>query len=928
MEFNMFCPFCGKETLDGAVFCPSCGRQMPKAQQAQAPAQPAVEAPPVQPVFVAQPPIQPDPEIPSGPIQEAPVQPEYVAQPPVQPVFEAQPPVQPVQAEFTPPPAQPGFTPQGAPQAASSPPPPPAKKPMNLKVIIIAAAAVVVLGGGFAAAWFGGVFDSIFPSSSQTTTTSSVSDKDSAKDSAAEADGEEATTTSQATTKATEAAIDKSVAADPQGGDGMVFLRKQSSGMSEMFRALNIDTHVSDDPTPKGAVEELVVNMTSAVFGSVRNISMEETARGGEVFGMDIDLAFDFTDNYSKELMTLMFGEYGDPQYFDILKLVGASELNIELAAGGEIDGDNLNPVVSLNADWNVLSKPFLSLFSYFDLKEMLFSVPAITNRVFFMESTILPLPADSFTGLQSQFSQLEGVGEYIDRLMPYISKILIEAVNELNVTYGGEEELKLAEKTVKLEAIDVELDEESALKAVLAALNYVRNSPEIKGIVLEVYNEVLVDMAEMPPLDAQMMDLALDSAIAQMVDQLEYAGDSDVFRLRIYMNDGVLAGVVLADPQDSGIVGFVSVENAGYAFWYNDIRYSEYDQIADLPPTYKDTMLGDRYEIYGTMNTGGGGVSGDLRLRIREDEDVFDAKLLTYSNLDMSVMLGMPMLTGSFTVKMADLLSAFDEEQCYSPIYFVRQIAYSMEAIQDISLLQNLEFTLELIASDREYQVQLSTWDPSYKSGMSLSFKTYLMNKTIKPLSGDRIDVNNIEDSTLMLLMMEINSSVYAKLDELTAMGFDVEWLKPMIAQAMMGQAGGIDSPPVYDGFGEDGDGEYGDYGDYEGYEGDDGYGGDGYEGDNGYPYNPDDDFIFPQSSDEILDYGVLEKMPIELLQIARNEIYARHGWVFTNMDLQLYFNQKEWYVPLYDNASITLNWIEEANVELIAYIESMLDQ
>ena len=33
--------------------------------------------------------------------------------------------------------------------------------------------------------------------------------------------------------------------------------------------------------------------------------------------------------------------------------------------------------------------------------------------------------------------------------------------------------------------------------------------------------------------------------------------------------------------------------------------------------------------------------------------------------------------------------------------------------------------------------------------------------------------------------------------------------------------------------------------------------------------------------------------------LEIMRNEIYARHGWVFNRRDLQDYFGRQSWYQP-----------------------------
>lgn len=55
--------------------------------------------------------------------------------------------------------------------------------------------------------------------------------------------------------------------------------------------------------------------------------------------------------------------------------------------------------------------------------------------------------------------------------------------------------------------------------------------------------------------------------------------------------------------------------------------------------------------------------------------------------------------------------------------------------------------------------------------------------------------------------------------------------------------------------------------------------------------------DFIFPDSDSRYLDMSDLEKLDSETSRIAINELYARHGYVFTTEEMQNYFNSLEWY-------------------------------
>ena len=56
--------------------------------------------------------------------------------------------------------------------------------------------------------------------------------------------------------------------------------------------------------------------------------------------------------------------------------------------------------------------------------------------------------------------------------------------------------------------------------------------------------------------------------------------------------------------------------------------------------------------------------------------------------------------------------------------------------------------------------------------------------------------------------------------------------------------------------------------------------------------------------------------------LCITRNEIYARHGRMFSDQNIQDYFNRQDWYVAQTASAKFdesVLNEVEQYNVELI---------
>ncbi|HRQ91059.1 MAG TPA: YARHG domain-containing protein, partial [Bacteroidia bacterium] len=77
--------------------------------------------------------------------------------------------------------------------------------------------------------------------------------------------------------------------------------------------------------------------------------------------------------------------------------------------------------------------------------------------------------------------------------------------------------------------------------------------------------------------------------------------------------------------------------------------------------------------------------------------------------------------------------------------------------------------------------------------------------------------------------------------------------------------------------------------------------------------------EYIFEDSATRYLDEDEVEGYGIELLYLARNEIFARHGYDFGSAFLQDYFGDLSWYQrrPGFKNPS--LSEIETANVNLL---------
>ena len=81
--------------------------------------------------------------------------------------------------------------------------------------------------------------------------------------------------------------------------------------------------------------------------------------------------------------------------------------------------------------------------------------------------------------------------------------------------------------------------------------------------------------------------------------------------------------------------------------------------------------------------------------------------------------------------------------------------------------------------------------------------------------------------------------------------------------------------------------------------------------------------EYILPESNTRYLDASEVSSLGEENLQRAINEIYARHGRVFTTPENDAYFRSKSWYQPVEgktdEQIEAEFNEFEKANVDLM---------
>lgn len=84
------------------------------------------------------------------------------------------------------------------------------------------------------------------------------------------------------------------------------------------------------------------------------------------------------------------------------------------------------------------------------------------------------------------------------------------------------------------------------------------------------------------------------------------------------------------------------------------------------------------------------------------------------------------------------------------------------------------------------------------------------------------------------------------------------------------------------------------------------------------GYPGN------YPYLSYEEFTEEDVEATDVLQIRLMRNEIFARHGYIFKNEDLKEYFSSQPWYKPQFENVDDKLSEIEKLNIKRLVAKET----
>ncbi len=87
-------------------------------------------------------------------------------------------------------------------------------------------------------------------------------------------------------------------------------------------------------------------------------------------------------------------------------------------------------------------------------------------------------------------------------------------------------------------------------------------------------------------------------------------------------------------------------------------------------------------------------------------------------------------------------------------------------------------------------------------------------------------------------------------------------------------------------------------------------------------------DSYLFENSSTEKLHIYQIDGFDEESLALARNEIFARHGYIFSKASYKDYFQNKTWYTPSKKLDEIKLSEVEQYNVKYLEWRERYIKE
>jgi hypothetical protein len=451
--------------------------------------------------------------------------------------------------------------------------------------------------------------------------------------------------------------------------------------------------------------------------------------REGDTFEGEVIIAHNLSDAYIDDVLVPSLG--GEGFFVEVMKEfkgMGPTEYIYYLEDSSDSIAAMWNPEYALNAEWLIDTRFFTSMSEHLSLGNLITEIPGISDIVFKPDEKVIPAPPGGFDNILAYIKRTAGIGDYIDQLMPYIDEMVVAALNEMETPVEGNEDVKLGGSILTLDTLDVKISDLITLKMIIAAFAVLEKNPAAQDLLIKIYNETFAEgeSENSDVLDSDIMKLGIDQYLNRLKSDEEFFinnknNDENRIYIRFYLRDGIIVGLAALRS------GIIIVKGSGYTLWYNDLPYGDYEAVRSVPPAYKAPDIVDRIELHGELRDGVYGQSGEIWLLIKENDETFDEMLVSFSDINIKEVFGLPALTGKFILKANDLYNAFFGKETIG-IEDVRHLTKIIieDWLDALPSSKDTSFSLEFIAADDTYTTIIKIEDESRESSASLSLKAY----------------------------------------------------------------------------------------------------------------------------------------------------------------------------------------------------------
>lgn len=465
-------------------------------------------------------------------------------------------------------------------------------------------------------------------------------------------------------------------------------------------------------------------------------------------------------NDYLEELFDFFTGDAD--YYSDELEMLGFLE-STSLSFDTSVAMSSKSVEMMADAVWSIGKTDILSLNVVTDGDDAFLTVPELYSQPFGTELDFGGMNMQELLAMAMSYSystryyssvvedmDMAELAAQIQALKPYVSDAVTAFVGELNVELQGSTSVPINGDKATFDTIYIDLTMEDIAAATAAALEIICASDDCLDILADIVKDATGEKIKASDIR---------DALEEVIDS---AGDVD--------NDEQIAELYIFINSANMTSGFAVI--------------SEYTEIcaAYAPGTGFEVSVIDLYGeteviIYGDLKASGSALSGNVSVSYYDDysdEEYIIENLMSFSDLSISEMEGMKMISGKFEVDVGSLVSKLDDE--------------GVIRVGDMdTLLDGLSVTLAMDYSGSSSKIDIALENKKAKASLSMTVTSEIGKaKSVKlPSSKDAIIIDeDFEPDDLDI--DELIDNVEAIGDTLRSKGYDFDYFIDNIVETL----------------------------------------------------------------------------------------------------------------------------------------------